>query len=83
MTVANNIKSTIPKTDNAKEFMEFVKKSSHSEAADNSIAETLMGTLTTMKFDGSRSMHEHMTEMTNLAARLKTMRIEVRESFLV
>ena len=83
MTVANNIKFTIPKTESAKEFIEFAKESSHSEIADKSLAGTLMGTLTTMKFDGSRTMHEHVTEMTNLAARLKTMGMEVSESFLV
>ena len=63
--------------------MEFVKESSQSETVDKSLAGTLMGTLTTMKFDSSRSMHEHVTEMTNLAARLKTMGMEVTESFLV
>ena len=83
MTVANNIKSTLPRTESAKEFMDSVKESSQSEAADKSLAGTLMATLTTMKFDGSRSMHEHVTEMTNLAARLKTMGMEVTESFLV
>jgi len=28
-----------------------------------------MSTLTTMKFDGSCTMHEHVIEMTNIAAR--------------
>ncbi|RDX70316.1 hypothetical protein CR513_50455, partial [Mucuna pruriens] len=32
---------------------------------------TLTSTLTTMKFYGSRTMHEHVIEMTNIAARLK------------
>jgi hypothetical protein len=27
---------------------------------------TLMSTLTTMKFDGSRTIHEHIIEMTNI-----------------
>jgi len=42
-----------------------------------------MDTLTTMKFDGGRTMHEHLTEMKNIAARLKSMGLEVNESFLV
>ena len=62
MTVANNIKSAIPKTESAKEFMKFVEERSQSDSADKSIAGTLMGTLTTIKFDGSRTMHEHVTE---------------------
>ena len=42
-----------------------------------------MGTLTTMKFDGSRTMHEHITEMINIAARLGSMGMKVDEIFLV
>jgi len=37
-------------------------------SADKSLVGTLMSTLTTMKFDGSRTMHEHVIEMTNIAA---------------
>ncbi|XP_050946549.1 uncharacterized protein LOC127151171 [Cucumis melo] len=83
MTVANNIKSTIKNTEDAKEFMKFVEKCSQSESADKSLAGTLMSTLTNIKFDGSRTIHEHILEMTNLAARLKTMGMEVNENFLV
>ncbi|CAL1381354.1 unnamed protein product [Linum trigynum] len=83
MTVANNIKSTFNDTESAKEFMNSVKESSQSESTDKSLAGTLMGTRTTMKFDGSRTMHEHIVEMTNIAARLKTMGMEVNENFLV
>ena len=73
MTVADNIKITLPKTDNAKEFMRLVGK--HSQIAYKSLARTLMSTLTTMKFDGSCTMHEHVIEMTNIAERIKTLEI--------
>ena len=42
-----------------------------------------MGSLTTMKFDGSRTMHEHVIEMTNVAARLKSLGMEVEQNLLV
>ena len=42
-----------------------------------------MSTLTTMKFDGSHTMHEHVIEMTNIAARLKTLGLAVNENFIV
>jgi len=42
-----------------------------------------MSTLTTIKFDGSRTMHEHVIEMTNIAARLKSLGMAVNENFLV
>ena len=42
-----------------------------------------MGTLTTMKFDGSCTMRELVTEMTNIAVKLKSMGMDVNENFIV
>ena len=81
MNIASNIKSALPKTDNAKEFMKFVQE--RSQIADESLVGTLMSTLTTVKFDGLRTMHEHVSEMTNIAARLKSLGMVVDEGFLV
>ena len=56
------MKSAFPKkVENAKEIMKFVEK--HSRIVDKSLAGTLMSTLTTMKFDGSRTMREHIIGM--------------------
>ena len=79
MIVENNIKSTIPKTKSAKEHMKFVEERSQSDFVDKSS----IGTLTTMKFDDSCTMHEHVTEMINIVAKLKSMGMEVNENFLV
>ena len=73
ITVADDIKTALPKTNNTKKFMGLVRECS--QTANKSLAGTLMSTLTTMKFDGSRTMHEHVIEMTNIAARLKTLGI--------
>ena len=81
MTIADSIKTTLPKIESAKKFMWLVGE--RSQTADKSVAGTLMSTLTTMKFDGSRPMHEHVIEMTNIAARLKTLGMAVNENFLV
>ncbi|XP_019261759.1 PREDICTED: uncharacterized protein LOC109239623 [Nicotiana attenuata] len=81
MNIAGNIKTTLSKTESAKELLKLVEECS--QTADKSLAGTLMGTLTTIKFDGSRTMHEHVIEMTNIAARLKTLGMEVDENFLV
>ncbi|TMW95718.1 hypothetical protein EJD97_008443, partial [Solanum chilense] len=43
--------------------------------ADKSLAGTLMAEIKTMKFDGSSSMQNHIIEMTNIAARLRTLGI--------
>ncbi|KAI3470069.1 hypothetical protein Pfo_026732 [Paulownia fortunei] len=82
-TIAENIRLMIPKIDSAKEFMKFVEDHSQSNFTDKSVVGTLMGMLTTMKFDGSRTMHEHITEMTNIAARLGSMGLKVSDNFLV
>ncbi|KAL5555854.1 hypothetical protein UlMin_038090 [Ulmus minor] len=81
LSVANNIKTTLPKTNNAKEFMKFVEE--RSQTADKSFARTLVATLTTIKFDGSCSMHEYVIEMTNIAVRLKSLEMNVDENFLI
>jgi len=81
MSIASNIKSALPKIDDAKEFMKFVEE--RSQTVDKSLAGTLMSTLTTMKFNGSHTMHEHVIEMTNIATRLKSLRMVVDEGFLM
>ncbi|XP_059295345.1 uncharacterized protein LOC132048661 [Lycium ferocissimum] len=67
MNIAGNIKTARPKTKSAKELLKLVEECS--QAADKSLVGTLLGTLTTMKFDSSRTMHEHVIKMTNIAAR--------------
>ena len=81
MSIAINIKSALPKTENAKEFMKFVEV--RSQTVDKSLAGTLMSTLTTMKFDGSHTMHKHVIEMTYIAARLMSLGMTMDENFLV
>ena len=55
MIAAKNIKSTPLSTDSVIEYMKFVKKCF--QTANKSLAVTLMDTLATMKYDGSRIMH--------------------------
>jgi hypothetical protein len=81
MTIVKNIKTTLPKTYDAKEFLANVAE--RFKSTDKSLAGTLMAKLTTMKFDGTRGIQEHVLEMTNLAAQLKTLRMNVDEFFLV
>ncbi|PHT97730.1 Serine carboxypeptidase-like 40 [Capsicum chinense] len=80
MNIVGNIKITLFKTESAKEPLKLVKESS--QTADKSLAGTLMGTLTTMKFDSSRTMHKHVIEMINIA-RLKSLGMKVEHNFLV
>ena len=81
MTVASNVKILLPTTDSAKDFTESVK--AQSQSADKSVASTLMSKLTTMKYDGSVTMHQHILEMTSLSSKLKGVGMTVEEPFLV
>jgi len=81
MTISENIKTIIPKTESAKGFMGLVGE--RSQTTDKSLAGTLVSTLTTMKFDSSRIMHEHVIEMTNITTRLTILGMNVNENFLV
>ncbi|XP_022870862.1 uncharacterized protein LOC111390106 [Olea europaea var. sylvestris] len=80
MCMGNNIKSTLSQNDNAKEYLKAVEDRFRS--TDKSLGRRLMAELTTIKFDGSNGIHEHVLEMTNLIARLKTLGMNVDESFL-
>ncbi|GJZ54599.1 retrovirus-related pol polyprotein from transposon TNT 1-94 [Tanacetum coccineum] len=73
MSIANNIKPTLPGTENqnAKYFLKLVEEKFCS--VDKALAGTLMAELTTMKFDGLKSMQQHVLDMTNNAARHKTL----------
>ena len=68
MIVGDTIKTTLPKIKSAKKFIRLVGECS--QTTDKFVARTLMSTLTTMKFDGSCTMYEHVIEMKNIAARL-------------
>ncbi|XP_049359344.1 uncharacterized protein LOC125824032 [Solanum verrucosum] len=67
--------------ENAREYLKFVEERFHS--ADKSLAGTLMAELTTIKFDGSSSMQNHIIKITNIAARLRTLGMKVDDNFLV
>ena len=75
MNIARNIKTTLSNIENAKDFLKFMEESS--QTADNSFACTQMGIFTSMKFDSSWTMNERVIEMTNVAARLKSLEMEV------
>ena len=81
ISIVSNIKSALPKIENAKEFMKSMEE--RSQIVDKSLAGTLMSTLITMKFDGSRTMHEHVIEMTNIVTKLKSFGMAVDDNFLV
>jgi len=83
ITLAKKVKPSMPKTEDAKEFIEKIKEYSQSYITDKYILSGLMNKLTTKKFDWSQPIHDHVTGIENLAAKLKSMGMDVSESFLV
>ncbi|XP_010527563.1 PREDICTED: uncharacterized protein LOC104804898 [Tarenaya hassleriana] len=83
MIMAESVKPSMPKTESAREFMDKIKEYSQSDLADKSIVGSLMSELTTKKFDWSQSIHDHVTHMSNMAAKLKTMGMDVSETFFI
>ena len=79
--MAENVKPSMPKTENAREFMMRIKEYSQSYITNKSIVGTLMSELTTKKVDWSQPIHDHVTSMANLTARLKIMSMDMSESF--
>ena len=81
ITIASSIKSTLPESVIAKEYLKLVEECFRS--ADKSLTRTLMAKFTTMKYDGSLSMQQHIIDMTNITARLTTLGMKDDDSFLV
>ena len=81
MTIASNIKTTLPTIDNVVEFLNNMEEYFH--IVNKSLVGTLMANLTIIKFDSTLKIHEHILEMTNLTAKLKFLGMNIDEFFLV
>ncbi|KAH7866788.1 hypothetical protein Vadar_024998 [Vaccinium darrowii] len=79
MTIANNIKTSLPQESTALEYLNAVED--RFKSADKSLAGTIMAELTTMKCDGSHGVQEHILNMANKAAKLATLGMKADESF--
>lgn len=75
MVMASNITSSLRKSNVALEVMNALEE--RLRHTDKSLAGTLMGELITMKYDGHHGIQENIHNMTDKAAKLKTLSIEV------
>ncbi|XP_024013183.1 uncharacterized protein LOC112087502 [Eutrema salsugineum] len=80
MKIASNIKTSLPVAEKTSAYLTAIEE--RFKIADKSLPEKLMADLITIKYDGTRSMHDHCIEMTNLAAKLKHLGMSVDDSFL-
>ncbi|RVW97707.1 Retrovirus-related Pol polyprotein from transposon TNT 1-94 [Vitis vinifera] len=64
-----------------KEYLKAIEQ--QFKTSNKALASTLMTKMCFMKFNGTKGVHEHIMEMRDTAAQLKSLEIEMFESFLV
>ncbi|XP_071906054.1 uncharacterized protein [Coffea arabica] len=79
--ISQNIRGSIPDCDRVKAYMKAIDEQFVS--SDKALASTLMKKLASMTLDKSRSVREHIMEMRDIVAKLKSLKVEISESFLV
>lgn len=79
--VTKGIRGSIPECTKAQEFIKAVEEQFVS--SDKALASTLMKRLSSKTFNSSRSVREHIMEMRDMAAQLKSLEVGISESFLV
>ena len=81
MTIANNIKTSLPIATSVKKYLKVIED--RFKSVDKSLTDTLMKKLTTAQYDGTQGIQDHILNMTNKATKLKALGINVNEFFLV
>ncbi|GMP42000.1 hypothetical protein CsSME_00011892 [Camellia sinensis var. sinensis] len=78
--ISKGIRGSIPDCDKVKVFMKAIEE--QFVTPDKALANTLVKKLSSMRLNGSKGVHEHIMEMRDIAAQLKTLETEISESFL-
>ncbi|XP_060170600.1 uncharacterized protein LOC132601538 [Lycium barbarum] len=79
--ISQSIRGSIPNSDKVKVYMKAIEEQFVS--TDKALASTLMKRLSSMTFDRSRIVREHIMEMKDIAAKLKSLEVDIFEPFLV
>ncbi|KAF5458961.1 hypothetical protein F2P56_022953 [Juglans regia] len=79
--MSKSIRGSIPDCDKVKDCIKAIEEQFVS--SDKALASTLMNKLSVIKHGKSRSMHEHIMEIRDIAAKLRSFEIEISDSFLV
>ena len=75
ISIAKNIRGSIPDNENAKAYLESVEQ--QFQASDKALAATLIAKLSSMKYDGSSGIREHIMEMRDIAAELNSLEMTI------
>ncbi|XP_075077046.1 uncharacterized protein LOC142163802 [Nicotiana tabacum] len=79
--ISQSIRGSIPNSDKVKYYMKAIDEQFVSSG--NALASTLMKRLSSMTFERSRTVREHNMEMRDIAAKLKSLEVDMSEPFLV
>ncbi|GAV60642.1 UBN2_2 domain-containing protein [Cephalotus follicularis] len=73
--VTKSIRGSIPDCDKIADYMKSVEE--QFVRSDKALASTLMKKLSGIRFDNSKSVREHIMEMRDIAAQLKSLEVEI------
>ncbi|PKI41925.1 hypothetical protein CRG98_037675 [Punica granatum] len=79
--VSKSIRGVVGEVTKTKDFLKAIKE--QFAKSGKALASTLMKRLTSKTFNSSKGVRAHITEMSDLAAQLKTLKIDIFEPFLV
>ena len=79
--VNKSIRGSIPECDKVKNLIKAIEE--QFVTSDKALASTLMKKLTGLKFDNSKGVREHIMEMRDISAKLKSLKIDISDAFLV
>lgn len=81
MTIAKNIRRSIPLSTKARDYLAFMKQCFVS--CDQFFTKTLMAEFTIIKYDGSSGVQEHILQMVDIEAQLEALDMKGNEPFLL
>ncbi|KAK4400091.1 Retrovirus-related Pol polyprotein from transposon TNT 1-94 [Sesamum angolense] len=79
--ISKGIRGSIPECTKVKDFLKAIED--QYVRSDKALANTLMKRLSDVKYNGSRSVREHIMHMRDIAAQLKPLEVDISEPFLV
>ena len=80
-SIGKSIRGSISECAKVKEYLKAIEQ--QFETSDKTLASTLMTKMCSMKFNGTKGVYEHIMEMRDIAVQLKSLEIQMFESFLV
>ncbi|XP_009778094.1 uncharacterized protein [Nicotiana sylvestris] len=79
--ISQSIRGSIPNNDKVKSYMKTTDEQIVS--SNKALASTLMMSLSSMTFDRSRTVREHIMKMRDIASKLKPLKVDKSKPFLV